>query len=1006
MSSGRAMRATLTILAAAGAIAGSALSPPAAAAQGLGSAIMSGTVRDSIGRPLSGTTVTLTNERTGRQQFLRSGRDGRFATGFVAPGRYRVLFELLGYAPEIVGDIVIPPGQRVNLPVILVRVQAEVEPSAAPSDITAIAGVETPPSQWITARGASALPFDGLGLNAATLMISRAGALREVEGLPASMSTIVVDGIPAALRPRDLGAQARAASFALSGFDLVELVTDANDIEWPASGGSFITALTRQGPGRLGAHFFGDWSGDALASAPDAAAFQNYRIGGQVGGAVVPDTAHFIAGAEFLRSEVPFERIWASDPETTRLIDVLSQGFDGTLARYARPTTGGLERISAFGRLDLRLSDAHEISVRGNAAVLPRLDPILPRGGFLLGPGTAAEARDLFASATVLSRIDDDGLMLNEINGGFELSRYSRAADPGGPESDLPSTTIATSGHNFGWADGAPFSSEILNFFLRETVHDRRGSHRLKYGISLMMPTYESSYERLNGGEFVFASVDDFLQRRGAYRRVERIANPERMSFRHFTFFGQDTWTPSTNLEVTAGLRYSLTRMPDSLDIRLDNVFQNMTGIINRHLGDRHGHFEPLFAISWTPDGGRRWLVRAGVRVDGQFEAPDVIGEIYGNSGQARVFSGVGDLGAWPDEPDTTATPRRGATLSLLGPNFRGPQTTRLTASISRSIAGIASLSVSAVARNTMFLPRRRDLNLIPERTSRDQHTRAVYGELVKVGSLLAPRPPTNRRLVEYDRVWALEATGESTYRGLTVSLRRPLVNSIALHAAYTYSETEDDWLLGSARDPESQVSPFPDSLGGVDWAKGRSDFDVPHRLVLGAEIKVPGQYGPRVGGLYRFQSGYPFTPGFRDGVDVNGDGSGRNDPAFIDPDIPGTSDLLAAWPCLDEQRAAFAQRNSCRGPNLSSLDARLSLDVVQSDRYSAQFVIDGLNLLASNAGDVDRAVYLIDPAASLGGNQTAGNVSIPYIINPEFGQVRTRYAPQRMLRLGVRVSY
>src|SRR5690606_30255587 len=84
-------------------------------------------------------------------------------------------------------------------------------------------------------------------------------------------------------------------------------------------------------------------------------------------------------------------------------------------------------------------------------------------------------------------------------------------------------------------------------------------------------------------------------------------------------------------------------------------------------------------------------------------------------------------------------------------------------------------------------------------------------------------------------------------------------------------------------------------TVGGDDrdWADGRSDFDVPHRLAVGAELRLPILAGVSIAGVYRYQSGYPFTPGFRDGVDMNGDGSGRNDPAFVDNAIPGTDELV-----------------------------------------------------------------------------------------------------------------
>jgi hypothetical protein len=68
--------------------------------------------------------------------------------------------------------------------------------------------------------------------------------------------------------------------------------------------------------------------------------------------------------------------------------------------------------------------------------------------------------------------------------------------------------------------------------------------------------------------------------------------------------------------------------------------------------------------------------------------------------------------------------------------------------------------------------------------------------------------------------------------------------------------------------------------------------------------------------------------------------------------------------------------------------------------------VLDGLNLIASDQGEVDRALYLVDPTRALVVNAGSGTVNVPFIANPNFGQMVTRYAPQRVVRLGIRLSY
>src|SRR5690606_32789463 len=121
---------------------------------------------------------------------------------------------------------------------------------------------------------------------------------------------------------------------------------------------------------------------------------------------------------------------------------------------------------------------------------------------------------------------------------------------------------------------------------------------------------------------------------------------------------------------------------------------------------------------------------------------------------------------------------------------------------------------------------------------------------------------------------------------------------------------------------PDDALTPLP-TASGTDWREGRSDFDVPHRLSAGAELRIGGPLNARLAGVYRYRSGDPFTPGFRDGVDANGDGSGRNDPAFVDERIAGVSELARAWPCLRTQSGALAERNACRGPGVHGLDVR-----------------------------------------------------------------------------------
>jgi hypothetical protein len=232
------------------------------------------------------------------------------------------------------------------------------------------------------------------------------------------------------------------------------------------------------------------------------------------------------------------------------------------------------------------------------------------------------------------------------------------------------------------------------------------------------------------------------------------------------------------------------------------------------------------------------------------------------------------------------------------------------------------------------------------------------------------------------------------------------VVRGLDLLASYTYSRTTDNWLGAAGGGPDAQLSPFPDGLNGSDWARGRSDFDVPHRLLAGAELVVPARMSVRLGVLYQYRSGYPFTPGFRPGVDANGDGSGSNDPTFVDNSIQGMDALVAQWDCLRPQIGRFASRNSCRTPAIHSLSARLALGPIRVGDHQAELVADALNVVHSDAGIVDRALYLVDRTRAVAMNPQTGVWTVPLVANPNFGRLLVRQTGATVWRVGLRMNY
>ena len=407
--------------------------------------------------------------------------------------------------------------------------------------------------------------------------------------------------------------------------------------------------------------------------------------------------------------------------------------------------------------------------------------------------------------------------------------------------------------------------------------------------------------------------------------------------------------------------------------------------------------------MRWDVGNWHRWLVRAEAGLYSSGVDPGVFAEAMTLTGRQEVREGVGSLGRWPLAPDSVVAPVSGPDLTLLPPQLGGPQTFRTSLGVTVFVTPETEFEASVTIRSTNHLPRRQNLNRLPSPVSQDQYGRPIYGTLVQQGSALAADPGSNRRFPDFGTVSALNVDGTSNYFALSGRLERRFGSVVNFFASYTYSETNDNWLSGSGRGPTFDMTPFPDRVGREDWADGRSDFDIPHRITAGAQIDLALL---RLAGVFRYQSGMPFTPGFREGVDANADGSFRNDPAFIDDAIPGTTDLFAAWECLAGQVGQFAARNSCRGEAIATLDVRASLRLFREGDYPIELVVDGLNLLDPDIAELDRAVYLVDASGSVTTDPVTRRTTVPLIVNPNFGKPAYRRSLGRSVRLGIRVGY
>ncbi len=973
---------TWTSLAAALAIVTSLASARAASAQTVTSGAIGGVTRDTVGAAIHGATVTLTHHATGWVRTVVTNALGRYRSPALPPGRYDVRVEQLGYRPLVVLDVSVSPAAAVTLDLRLTPAEPPVTQVDTVAYFEGAVHASLARGSWDPGGDLADLadPQGRVGSLPSLASLSSGGLV--MQGLPDRMGVIGVDGIPYAVATHPGANSPNLSTMGLpyESLDHAE-VTSGTDVEWAGFGGGLVSAFSARAPRDGQVRTYADVESGTL------------RGGLVLGGPVVRDTAWGMIGVDARRLETRVASPWPDDSTANLAVTLAKNSLNTDLSSYLKRLTERTDLVTAFGRFDWQVADGQSVALR--AAVTNRSS-----NDFALGSerpvtlGASLNARDITAAVRFDSRLASS--LSAQLS--FSVDRSTRGyGDP-----SLPGSVIVSDALTAGADAALPGQFERDETRGSAALLYRLGNHELKGGFIASWISHDITYDPYRDGVFYFGSATDLALGQGAF--VQSVGGVPAASFTVTSAagFAQDSWTPITGLNVLFGLRIEQEAWPTG-GVASDAQWVSLTGVTNSTVPRLKTQVSPRLAFTWSAGPQREWLLRGDAGLFAEGVDPSILAEVLSHDGTAAFRRGVGMLGTWPGVPDSTAAPVTGPVLTLLNSAFQAPRTSRAGLSLARELGSGTSLQVAGQFRHTDFLARRSDLNLATAPQSTDQFGRPIYGTLQQFGSLLVATPGSNRRFAGFDRVYALDPSGFSDYYGLTVSFERIREQGLSVWASYTYSRTDDNTPGVAGSLPDAQLSPFPARTGSSDWRDGRSDLDVPHRAVFGAEVAV-GMV--KVAALVTYRSGLPFTPGFRPGVDANGDGAAGNDPAFVSDTVAGAAAVIGQWTCLKQQIGQFAARNSCRGPAVTSLDARLAVKLFTLGSTPVEMIVDGVNLVTTNDGVVDNALYLVNPARTLTTNAGGTVVTVPLVANPHFGKLLYTFSPSAGVRAGLRFGF
>ena len=942
--------------------------------------VIRGHVTNAEGLPLPGVRVNATSipgnvtrearsNNQGAYQIIFPGGPGDYMMGFALPGYNYRQFEIKRLADEavLIADARLTVIQLDTLVVTAQsaqRVSRTPTPDVSGTEQTVTPGELPPELQGNIAAIAASLPGVVLvpGLDGEPDGFS-------VLGLGADQNSVTLNGmgVGANTLPRDA---AISTSLSTSPYD---------PSRGGFSGGNFNISS------RAGSNFrqrgmslqmtspqlqWTDRAGRALANE-----YANVSLGGLASGPISRNRSFYSLSYELGRQARDNQTLLSTSELGLRTAGIAPDSvtrFLGILQGQKIPTAPGLVRDSRlsdngsfFGSVDFAPPSSSSgqsfgLTFNGNWR---RQAPV---GGSATQLGSASGERTAWGGGVQGRHSGYFGAILSESSLGVDLS-----SDYGEAYLDLPAGRVRVSsvfgdgGDGvqslvFGGNQGLDAASRSTSAILQNSLSwfDDANKHRIKLATELQYAGSAQDQSSNLLGSFSFNSLADLEAGRPASFSRNLTARERSTGRVSAAVSLGDSYRRTPNLQLQYGVRVDAGRFTTAPEYN---------ALVESALGRRNDRVpnpvsvSPRIGFSWTVGREQeiasftgaaqapRAVIRGGVGVFANNLGPGQLGSALDNTGLAGGAQQIMCVGPAAPNPrweeyagDPDAIPGRCAdgssgsvfsnaapNVTLFAPDFRPQRTVRSNLSWNGSVLDRRfSLGVEGTYSSNLNQQRFVDVNFDPSsRFTLADEGRPVY---VAPTSIVPATGSVASRGARVSQAfsWVNEIRSDLQSRTAQLSLRvSPITRGptrFGWSAAYTLSRIRE------------QVSGFGSTAGNpllVEWARSGQG---PHQLNYNLRYSFFDAVHVSWSGWFR--SGSAFTPMVAG--DVNGDGYGSNDRAFVhapsggaDPTVAaGMRQLLqsaspATRECLETQLGTIAQRNSCRAPWSSWASLNVTLD-------------------------------------------------------------------------------
>ncbi len=957
-----------------------------------------GRVTSPDGQPVVGAIVTVTSLYGQIVRTKQTTASGHYSVLFPdGGGQYRVEIRAVGFAPATVLVMRQADEDRLEADVRLqgtVPVMATVTTRAQRNNRGDAANAGTT-GLTLTPAQIEKLPIDGSDLATLAALAPGVVAISSTDTTDAAFS--VAGQRPTLNNTTVDGVSFGGTSVPTEATRRIRVITNSYDVARGQFTGGQIATTTRSGTNDFQGSFGAQMrSPDFAFGQQGPTAFGQLRnqlqFSGGLGGPIVPNRLFTYTAGQFSRRYDDLISLLNVDPTTLAALGIAqdtAKAFIAKVKQLGLPTTAsnvpgirGTNTGVLFQRIDWLMSDDETLMLRFDWRATAQ-DGARINALSLPTTGTAGSSAGGGVMVALTSHIGDAAINEFRVYAThaqttsdpylpIPAGRVTIVPDIGDTSSVQAVNAFGVSSLSFGGTPGV--ATHTHNDFIESTdevsLLSTGGGHRVKLGWLMHLARFGQTVTPDQEGTYGFQTFGQFLaDSPSTFTRELGVQSTEARMYSGAMYIG-DAWRAGT-LQLTYGARVegNIESGAPAFNPAIDSLFGRRT---NDWPGELHA--SPRVGFQWLiganrPQGqqgnartfGAPLLtVRGGV---GEFRAPipqSLFSSLQSATGLAGAESQLVCVGPqvpepdWPGyasggspppttcvggtfPPDTLGLGARSA-VTTFAPDFESPRAWRGSLGATRRLTSHISLAVDGSYARGVTLFGVTDLNLDthPQFTIPNEANRPVFASATAIDPVTGGAAfGASRRYPVYGQVLSLNSNLGSETKQLTSSISGFTDRGTTYSLAYTYSRVRDQSSFsgGSAGAGFNSAS-TAGNPNVLPWTT--SDLQRTHSFV--GTLIFPITQLIELTSTAQLASGAPFTPIVNG--DVNGDGSSRNDRAFVfDPSNPATAPSVAAGmrtllstgsqslrDCLRSQIGTIAGRNTCDGPWSTSLNWQLNV--------------------------------------------------------------------------------